>query len=77
VWEVSKAVKIPVVGMGGISCFEDAMEFFLVGASAVQIGTMNFVYPDIGETISRAVDNYFSQPETPAFRDYIGSLATG
>ncbi len=74
VWEVSRAVKIPVVGMGGIASFEDAMEFLLVGASAVQIGTMNFVYPDIGEKIAKAIDNYFSQPGAPAFSEYVGSL---
>ena len=76
VWEVAKAVKIPVVGMGGIASFEDAMEFLLVGASAIQIGTMNFVYPDIGEQIAVAIGEYFSQPNTPAFREYVGSLVT-
>ena len=77
VWEVSKAVKIPIVGMGGIASFEDAMEFLLVGASAIQIGTMNFVYPDIGEKIASAIDDFFSQPGAPAFREYVGSLITG
>lgn len=74
VWEVSRAVKIPVVGMGGIASFADAMEFLLVGASAIQIGTMNFVYPDIGEKIAIAIDEFFSQPEAPKFSEYIGSL---
>ncbi len=74
VWEVSRAVSIPVVGMGGIASFEDAMEFLLVGASAIQIGTMNFVYPDIGERIATAIDRFFSDPGAPALRDYIGSL---
>jgi dihydroorotate dehydrogenase (NAD+) catalytic subunit len=76
VWEVANAVNIPVVGMGGIAGFEDAMEFFLVGATAVQIGTMNFIYPDIGERVSVAIDDYFSLPEAPLFRDYVGSLIT-
>ena len=74
VWEVAKAVKIPVVGMGGIASFEDAMEFLLVGASAIQIGTMNFVYPDISEKIAVAIDDYFSRPTAPTFSDYVGSL---
>lgn len=74
VWEVSKAVKIPVVGMGGIASFADAMEFLLVGASAIQIGTMNFVYPDIGEKIAVAIDEFFSAPGAPAFSEYVGSL---
>ncbi|RXK89090.1 dihydroorotate dehydrogenase [Chlorobaculum sp. 24CR] len=74
VWEVSRAVKIPVVGMGGIASFADAMEFLLVGASAIQIGTMNFVYPDIGEKIAVAIHEFFSAPDAPAFEEYVGSL---
>lgn len=46
VWQVSKAVKIPVIGIGGITCAEDILEFFLVGASAVEIGTASFMRPD-------------------------------
>ena len=76
VWEVSKAVKIPVVGMGGIASFADAMEFLLVGASAIQIGTMNFVYPDIGEKIAIAIEEHFSQPGAPKMSEYVGSLIT-
>ncbi len=74
VWEVYNAVKIPVVGMGGIGSFEDAMEFMLVGAIAVQIGTMNFVYPDISQRVAEAVEAHFSAPGAPAYRDYVGSL---
>lgn len=74
VWEVYNAVSIPVVGMGGIGSFEDAMEFLLVGASAIQIGTMNFVYPDIGPRVAEAVERWFSAPEAPRYLDYIGSL---
>ncbi len=46
VWQVANAVKIPVVGLGGISCAEDVLEFILVGAHAVQVGTANFIQPD-------------------------------
>ncbi|NTV07523.1 MAG: dihydroorotate dehydrogenase [Chlorobium limicola] len=74
VWEVYNAVNIPVVGMGGIGSFEDAMEFLLVGASAIQIGTMNFVYPDISQRIAQAIETHFSAPNAPAYRDYVGSL---
>lgn len=74
VWEVYNAVKIPVVGMGGIGSFEDAMEFLLVGATAIQIGTMNFVYPDISQRIAQAIETHFSAPNAPAYRDYVGSL---
>ncbi len=74
VWEVCKAVSIPVVGMGGIASFSDAMEFLLVGAKAIQIGTMNFVDPDIGETIADAIETFFSDPENPTIEEYVGSL---
>ncbi|TLU88360.1 MAG: dihydroorotate dehydrogenase [Chlorobium sp.] len=76
VWEVFNSVKIPIVGMGGIACFEDAMEFLLVGAKAVQIGTMNFVYPDIGEKVAIAIEQFFSATGAPAFKEYCGSLVT-
>ena len=51
VWQVSQAVKIPVIGLGGISSAEDLLEFILVGAHAVQIGTANFIRPDFSFTI--------------------------
>ena len=47
VWQTAKAVNIPVVGLGGISCGRDAIEFMLAGARAVQIGTANFIDPQI------------------------------
>ena len=74
VWEVYNAVKIPIVGMGGISRFQDAMEFLLTGSKAIQIGTMNFVDPDIGETIADAIEEFFAAPENPAIEEYTGSL---
>jgi len=77
VWEVYNAIKIPVVGMGGISGFEDAMEFFLAGAQAIQIGTMNFIYPAIGEQVAKAVEQFFTAPEAPRLSEYCGSLVTG
>ncbi len=76
VWEVYNAVKIPVVGMGGIAGFEDAMEFLLAGATALQIGTMNFVYPDIGEKVAIAIEEFFSAPGAPSLKEYSGSLIT-
>ncbi len=76
VWEVYKAVSIPVVGMGGIAGFDDAMEFLLAGSSAIQIGTMNFVYPDIGEKVARAIEEYFSTPGATPLKEYSGSLIT-
>ncbi len=74
VWEVYNAVKIPIVGMGGITNFDDAMEFFLVGASAVQIGTMNFVNPTVGTTVAEQIEQYFSDERHGGFKQFIGSL---
>ncbi|MEI7694730.1 MAG: dihydroorotate dehydrogenase [Chlorobium sp.] len=76
VWEVFNAVKIPIIGMGGIAGFEDAMEFLLAGSSAVQIGTMNFVYPDISEKIAVAIEEYFAAPGATTLKEYCGSLIT-
>ncbi|TLU81651.1 MAG: dihydroorotate dehydrogenase [Chlorobium sp.] len=77
VWEVYNSVKIPIVGMGGIAGFEDAMEFLLAGSRAIQIGTMNFVYPDIGEKVAKAIEEYFSAPGTTPIKEYSGSLIVG
>ncbi len=77
VWEVYNAVKIPVVGMGGIAGFEDAMEFILAGSQAIQIGTMNFIYPDIGEKVATDIEKFFSASGAPSFSEYWGSLLTG
>ncbi|MCW8797524.1 MAG: dihydroorotate dehydrogenase [Prosthecochloris sp.] len=74
VWEVYNAVNIPIVGIGGISNVEDAMEFLVTGARAIQIGTMNFVYPDIGQTIADKLEEYFSSPEQMTLEEYSGSL---
>lgn len=76
VWEVYNAVRIPVVGMGGIAGFEDAMEFLLTGSRAIQIGTMNFIYPDIGRTIADRLEEHFSSPGAPSLENYTGSLIT-
>ena len=58
VHEVCKAVNIPVVGMGGICCYEDAIEFIMVGAQAVQVGTANFLKPDICIDIIDGIEKY-------------------
>jgi len=58
VHEVCKAVNVPVVGMGGISSFEDAIEFIMVGAQAVGVGTANFIKPDICIDIIEGIENY-------------------
>lgn len=56
--EIREAVDIPIIGMGGISCFQDLLEFLAIGCTAVQIGTANFTYPDIAEKMIYELENY-------------------
>jgi dihydroorotate dehydrogenase (NAD+) catalytic subunit len=58
VYEVARAVKIPVIGIGGIMTARDALEFLMVGASAVQVGTANFIDPESGITIARGIRTF-------------------
>lgn len=58
VWQVAKAVKIPVIGLGGIMSGADALEFIMAGATAIQIGTANFVHPDTGTRIVDYLNDY-------------------
>ncbi|NLZ72659.1 MAG: dihydroorotate dehydrogenase [Bacteroidales bacterium] len=74
VWQVSKAVKIPVIGMGGISNATDAIEFFLAGASAVEIGTANFVEPAITMDIIQGIEEYLKRHQFESIKDIIGRL---
>ena len=61
VWQTAKVVSIPIIGMGGISSCEDAIEFLLAGASAVQVGTYNFVDPTITTKIASGIEDYLVQ----------------
>jgi len=61
VWQVSKAVNIPVVGLGGIMNWKDAVEFLLAGATAVQIGTANFIDPAITVKVAEGIDDYLNR----------------
>jgi dihydroorotate dehydrogenase (NAD+) catalytic subunit len=58
VWQVAEAVKIPVIGMGGISSAEDALEFILAGAWAIQIGTANFVDPRTAGRVLHGLEEF-------------------
>jgi len=58
VWQTAHAVKIPVIGLGGISSWQDAVEFILAGATAVQIGTYNFIDPTISEKVINGINDY-------------------
>lgn len=74
VWEVYKAVKIPVIGMGGIMNFKDALEFLIVGARAVAIGTANFVNPLATVEIIKGIQDFMIQEEIQDINQIIGSF---
>ena len=76
VWQVAHAVKIPVIGLGGISSAEDAIEFFLAGASAIQIGAANFIDPAITIKVIDGIDNYLNRHGFTSVTDIIGALET-
>jgi dihydroorotate dehydrogenase (NAD+) catalytic subunit len=76
VWQVAQAVSVPVVGIGGIATAEDALEFLIVGASAVEVGTANFVHPDAAEKIVRGIEQYLVQHRIGAISELIGTLET-
>ena len=74
VWQVAKAVKIPVVGLGGIMSTNDAIEFLLAGASAVQIGTANFIDPTITLKIIGGINSYLDENDFKSVKDIIGLI---
>ena len=74
VYQVSKAVKIPVIGIGGISTWEDAVEFFLAGASAVQVGTANFFNPKAVEEIVEGIEKYMKEEGFKSVEEMVGAL---
>ena len=74
VYQVSKAVNIPVIGIGGISTWEDAVEFFLAGASAVQVGTANFFNPKAVEEIVEGLENYLREMGYSSIEELVGDL---
>ena len=77
VWQVSKAVNIPVIGLGGIMNWKDAVEFLLAGASAIQIGTANFIDPAITVKVSEGINDYFDRHGFTSVKDIIGGLIVG
>ena len=74
VWQVSQAVRIPVIGLGGIMNVTDAVEFLLAGATAIQIGTANFIDPAISEKIVHQLDAYCDNHRISAVKELIGGL---
>ena len=74
VWQVAKAVKIPVIGLGGIMNAADAIEFMLAGASAIQIGTANFIDPTISVKVVDGINDYLDRHGFQSVTDIIGAL---
>ena len=74
VWQVYNSVKVPVIGMGGIMNATDAIEFFLAGASAIQVGTANFIDPIVTTQIITGINDYLDRHQFNAIQDIIGNL---
>jgi dihydroorotate dehydrogenase (NAD+) catalytic subunit len=74
VWQVSKAVNIPVIGLGGIMNWKDAVEFLLAGASAIQIGTANFIDPAVTVKVADGINDYLDRHGFTSVKDIIGGL---
>lgn len=77
VWQVANAVKIPVIGMGGIMNAEDAIEFILAGASAIQVGTANFINPAVTMEILEGITRYMTDEGINNIGELTGGMITG
>lgn len=76
VWQVARAVKVPLIGMGGIMTAEDAIEFLLAGASAVAVGTANFVNPCAAQTVTEGIRGYLHQRGLTQVGQLVGKVIT-
>jgi dihydroorotate dehydrogenase (NAD+) catalytic subunit len=76
VYECRRAVKIPVIGMGGIACANDVLEFMIAGAAAVQVGTANFVDPFIWSKLVDGIEEYMQRHRVTRLSDLVGSIDT-
>jgi dihydroorotate dehydrogenase (NAD+) catalytic subunit len=74
VWQVAKAVKLPLIGIGGIMNGRDALEFLLAGASAVQVGTASFLDPSAAQRIAREMEAYLMEKKIASVASLIGAL---
>jgi len=76
VWQVHQAVNVPIIGLGGIMNASDAIEFILAGASAVQVGTANFIDPTISLKIISGIEDYLNKHHIASVRKLTGALQT-
>lgn len=74
VWQVARSVKIPVVGLGGIMTADDAIEFLLAGASAIEIGTANFVDPAVTVKVARGINDYLDTHGFKSVSEIVGAV---
>jgi dihydroorotate dehydrogenase (NAD+) catalytic subunit len=74
VYQVAKAVKIPVVGLGGISTAKDALEFLMCGATAIEIGTANFLDPSVSIKVRDGINDWLDQHGVRDVHDIIGCI---
>lgn len=74
VWQVARAVKIPVIGLGGISCAEDAIEFLMAGATAIEIGTANFIDPVIAYKVKVGIGEWLDRHGCNSIQEIIGAI---
>jgi dihydroorotate dehydrogenase (NAD+) catalytic subunit len=72
VWQVAKAVKIPVIGLGGIMSAQDAIEFLMAGASAIEIGTANFIDPTVTVKVAQGIDAFLEKHGCGSVQEIIG-----
>jgi dihydroorotate dehydrogenase (subfamily 1) family protein len=75
VWQVAQTVHIPIIGLGGIATVEDVIEFLLAGATAVQVGTYNFIEPNIASRLVHELSNYLEEHQIPSVCNLIGALS--
>ena len=75
VWQVAKAVGIPVIGLGGIMTAEDAIEFFMVGASAIEIGTGNFIDPAISVKVAQGISDWLDRHGCKSLQEIVGIIS--
>ena len=74
VWQVARAVKIPVIGLGGISSAQDAIEFLMAGATAIEIGTANFIDPAIAYKVKTGINDWLDSHGCASVQEIIGAV---
>jgi dihydroorotate dehydrogenase (NAD+) catalytic subunit len=74
VWQVARHVQVPIIGIGGISTIDDVMEFLVAGASAVQLGTVNFYHPTAAQQIADQLPEALGQLGAKSVREIVGTL---